>query len=62
LAIRKTADGRKRSVAWLYYAVIAVVLVIFAVSTVLAALLPALLAAAYSLYLYRGGRFVLWLW
>lgn len=62
MAVRKTADGRKRSVAWVYYSIITVLLLIVAVSSVFAAVLPALVTAAYSLYLYRGGRFVLWLW
>ncbi|WP_043717805.1 hypothetical protein [Kutzneria sp. 744] len=53
---------RKRSLAWIYYSVIAVVATCFGFATDIRALLLAVIAAAYAVYLYRGGRFVLWIW
>ena len=55
--------GRRRSKAWVYYAAIAVLAVIGGIVTQSpSALLPAVLCAAYSVYIYRGGRFVFWIW
>ena len=53
---------RKRSVAWIYYSIIAAFCTCVGFATDIRALLPAALAAAYAVYLYRGGRFVLWIW
>ena len=58
-----TASGRRRSVAWVYYAIIAILGVVSAFSTGQTGILPpALLCAAYSTYIFRGGRFVVWIW
>ena len=62
MAVRTTAQGRKRSVAWVYYMIITVLLIIVAVSTSAGALGGAAITGLYSFYLFRGGRFVLWLW
>jgi hypothetical protein len=62
MAIRQTADGHRRSVAWVYYAIITALLVVAGFSGVISALPCALATAAYSQYLFRGGRFVLWIW
>jgi hypothetical protein len=62
MAIRTTADGRPRSAAWMYYAVISVLLVIGAFSGLPSALLFAAVTGVYSVYLFRGGRYVLWIW
>ena len=51
-----------RSKAWIYYAVLAVVAVIAAVAGQPITLLGGALFGAYSVYLYRGGRFVIWFW
>ena len=60
-ATRVGIDGTPRSAVWLYYAAICVGGIVlgvhypacFAVSAV---------AAAYSTYLFRGGRWILWIW
>jgi hypothetical protein len=52
---------RKASIAWIYYGVLAVVGVV-AGFQVPAAFLFAVACGAYSAYLFRGGRFVLWIW
>ncbi|MET8758819.1 hypothetical protein [Lentzea sp. NPDC004782] len=54
--------ARRRSIAWVYYAILAAVGVWVGFSTHIAALFPGLLCALYSVYLFRGGRFVLWIW
>ena len=51
----------QRSIAWVYYTILAVV------SLILAPWAPAILLftalfAIYAVYIYRGGRFVLWIW
>ncbi|HEY5178826.1 MAG TPA: hypothetical protein VIJ07_03470 [Dermatophilaceae bacterium] len=57
------ASGRRRSVAWVYYAIIAILGVVIAFSTgQMGMLLLALLGAAYSTYIFRGGRIVVWIW
>lgn len=54
---------RRRSIAWLYYSVIAVISVFAAISTGKPQVLIATaLCTAYAIYLYRGGRIVLWIW
>lgn len=58
----KNKPTRKRSLAWIYYSIIAAVGTYFGFATDIRALLLAALAAAYAVYLYRGGRFVLWIW
>jgi hypothetical protein len=58
-----TGTGRRRSVAWVYYAMIAALALVGTFSTgQMAGLLVAAVAVAYSTYLFRGGRFVLWIW
>lgn len=58
---REGADGRRRSATWMYYAVIAVVATALGFSQP-AAFLVALAAGAYATYLFRGGRWVIWIW
>lgn len=60
MAITRTADGRKRSVAWLFYALVTLALVATGF-TAPASFVAALATGAYSTYLFRGGRFVLWI-
>ncbi len=45
-----------------FYLVIAVVGVIMAIGGQPATLVVTALAGAYSAYLFRGGRFVIWIW
>jgi hypothetical protein len=59
--IRSGHDGTRRSAAWLYYLLIALVAAGLGLSHP-AVFVIALGAGAYSLYLYRGGRWVLWIW
>jgi hypothetical protein len=53
---------RRRSIAWVYYAILAIAGIWIGFSAHIAALLPGVLCALYSAYLFRGGRFVLWIW
>ena len=62
MAIRQTADGRRRSVAWIYYCIITVLLVMAGFSGALGGFAFALGTGLYSYYLFQGGRFVLWVW
>jgi hypothetical protein len=54
--------AKKRSLAWIYYALIAVVCGYLGFDKSIGLLVPAGLCAAYSAYLFRGGRFVVWIW
>jgi hypothetical protein len=51
-----------RSKAWIYYAVLTVAAVIAAAAGRPVTLRGGVLFGAYSVYLYRGGRFVIWFW
>ena len=57
-----TGGSRRRSMAWIYYAIIAALSVVALVSGQLIGLVGAVGAGAYSRYLYRGGRVVIWFW
>jgi hypothetical protein len=57
----RTAAGHRRSVAWIYYALIGVGGLIISLHHP-AFLLVAIVAGLYSTYLFRGGRFVIWFW
>lgn len=52
---------RRRSVAWIYYAVLTILAVIagFSKPEAFLAVVP---LGAYSRYLYRGGSVVIWFW
>ena len=52
---------RRRSLAWVYYAAVTVVAIVIGFGGP-AFFAVALLTGLYSVYLYRGGRWVLWLW
>jgi hypothetical protein len=58
---REAPDGTRRSAVWMYYAGIAVVATAAGFQHA-AGLLIAVPAAAYAAYLYRGGRWVVWIW
>jgi len=61
MEVRRTADGRPRSVAWIFYGLLAVLGAIGLVTNLghLAFWGVELLLILYTRYLYRGGRFVL---
>lgn len=59
MAIRSTTDGRPRSVAWVFYTVLAVCALIAGFGHP-AMFLGAIGLGAYAWYLFRGGRFVVW--
>ena len=59
--IRQGHDGTRRSAIWLYWAAIAAVAFIVGFAHP-AGFLIALAAGAYTTYLYRGGRWVFWIW
>jgi hypothetical protein len=53
----------RRSAAWVYYAALAVLGVVLTVAAGTPGLLvPAALCGAYSIYIFRGGRIVIWFW
>jgi hypothetical protein len=54
--------AKRRSKAWLYYAVLSVLSFIAACSGQVIGLVGTALFGLYSVYLYRGGRFVFWFW
>lgn len=53
---------RRRSKAWIYYGLIAVLGLVAAPGTSGASLLVTLIAGAYAVYIYGGGRYVIWIW
>lgn len=59
---RQHARRRRRSIAWIYYAIIAVVALFGIPSTHGLSLIAVAVAAAYAIYLFRGGRIVIWFW
>jgi hypothetical protein len=59
--VRERNDGTTRSAIWLYYAVIALIAAALGLKHP-ATLVVVLPAGAYSVYLFRGGRWVLWIW
>jgi hypothetical protein len=60
---QRPAGRRKRSIAWVYYTILATVGLISSIGKADAGLLlPTIVCAAYATYLYRGGRFVIWIW
>ena len=64
MATQDTAQqrvGKKRSLAWIYYGILTV-LAVGAGFLSPSAFLVAIPLAAYTTDLYRGGRFVLWIW
>ncbi|HET6507737.1 MAG TPA: hypothetical protein VFG42_13180 [Baekduia sp.] len=58
---REARNGARRSAAWMYYAGIAAVAAVLGLHHA-GALLVTLVAGGYAIYLYRGGRWVLWIW
>ncbi|WP_285743232.1 hypothetical protein [Lentzea sp. NBRC 105346] len=59
---RQQRPHRRRSIAWVYYAILAAAGVYVGFDIDVTALIPAVLCAAYSVYLFRGGRYVWWIW
>ncbi len=57
-----TRPVRRRSKAWVYYAVLAVLFLFAVPSTHGASLIATALCGLYAAYIYRGGRIVLWFW
>ena len=53
---------RRRSVAWVYYAILSAVGLYAGFDVNASLLIPGALCALYAVYLFRGGRFVLWIW
>ena len=56
-----TPHTRRRSKAWIYYALLAICAVIVGFSQP-TTFLVAIGCALYSRYIYRGGSIVVWLW
>ena len=53
---------RRRSRAWIYYAILAVASFIMLCGGHIAGLAGVALFGLYACYLYRGGRIVIWIW
>ena len=63
MGIGQLPGTRRRSKAWIYYSVITVLIVIGSLSAGKpAGLIGAAATGLYAWYIYRGGRFVLWIW
>lgn len=59
---QETQKRRRRSIAWVYYAILAAVGLYVGFDVNASLLIPGALCALYSVYLFRGGRFVVWIW
>ena len=53
---------RRRSKAWVYYALLAVLTVFAVPSTHGSSVIATVLFSLYAAYIYRGGRVVVWFW
>lgn len=53
---------RRRSKAWIYYTILAVLSVGTVITGHLAGLAGAALFGLYARYLFKGGRVVIWIW
>ena len=53
---------RKRSIAWIFYAILATLSLFTLPSVGPKGLIGTILLGLYSWYLFRGGRFVIWIW
>jgi hypothetical protein len=62
MTIETTPRRRRRSRAWVYYSILAGLSFVAVCTGVLAGLAGTVLFGLYALYLYRGGRFVIWFW
>ncbi len=62
LAGAEPRTTRKRSKAWVYYLILAIGSLIVLCGGHAIGLLGMVLFGAYSTYLYRGGRVVIWFW
>lgn len=56
------ATKRRRSKAWIYYAIISILGIIAAPGSHGLSLIMAVLAGLYAWYLFRGGRIAIWFW
>ena len=52
----------RRSKAWIYYTFIALALLLSIPSGGFSSAVGAVLSGLYAVYLYRGGRVVIWIW
>ena len=59
---RSAEKQRRRSKAWIYYSLLAILALVALPSVGASALLGAGLFGAYAAYLFRGGRIVVWFW
>jgi hypothetical protein len=64
LATTTSSVSRRRPhyIAATFYLVLAVLGIVAAVNGHPSSLVLTAIAGAYSMYLYRGGRFVIWIW
>jgi hypothetical protein len=53
---------RRRSRAWIYYALLAVISLFIVPSAGPSVLVATVLCGLYATYLFRGGRVVVWIW
>lgn len=53
---------RRRSKAWVYYALLTILSLIALCAGQIAGLAGMAIFGLYAVYLYRGGRIVIWFW
>ena len=58
---REAGDGSGRSIAWMYYAAITCVAAVIGFSAPIVFVVAAV-TGMYTVYLFQGGRWVLWFW
>lgn len=59
MSVTRTAEGRRRSVAWVFYGIVAVLCLVGGFSSPVV-FLGAIVTGLYAYYLFRGGSFVIW--
>lgn len=62
MTIEDRTVPRPRSKAWAYYSILSILSFIALCTGQLVGLLGTALFGLYAVYLYRGGRVVLWFW
>lgn len=62
MAIETTSEARPRSKAWVYYSILSGLSFVAVCTGVIAGLAGTVLFGLYAVYLYRGGRVVIWFW
>lgn len=62
MTMRTSGTSKRRSRAWIYYSILALLSFAAVFLGQVGGLIGTVLFGCYAVYLYRGGRFVLWFW